>query len=93
MKEIKQGNRKAGLTAKAGDGVTSLPVMKHGDEPSAMLLALLNSPLETMIANNSAKVVGKCLTKSGRWATIVFFYDVEPTPVGTLKSVGTLEAK
>ena len=91
MKPIKSASLLAGLTAEAPDGVTSLPVMKDGNEPPDMLLALLNNVLPSMINSQQAEIVGTCMINS-RQATIVFFYGVQPTANKTLVPVGTLEA-
>lgn len=87
MKKTKAANLLAGSTSKAPDGQTSSGNMKHGEETPAMLLALLNSPLETMIANNQAKIVGKGLFLGGRVGTLIVFYETEPTANNTLKAV------
>jgi hypothetical protein len=55
-----------------------------------MLLALLNSPLESMVNSQQAKVLGTCLTKHGK-STIVIFYGVLPTGDGSRLVVGSPE--
>ena len=81
MKRTKTAKQKDGLTAAPPAGVTSLPVMKHGEEPRDMLLALLNSPLETMLNSQQARILGTSLTPKGM-ATIVIFYGTLPTANG-----------
>ena len=81
MKRTKNARQKDGLTAAPPAGVTSLPVMKHGEEPRDMLLALLNSPLETMLNSQQARILGTSLTPKGM-ATIVIFYGTLPTANG-----------
>ena len=81
MKRTKTAKQKDGLTAVHPAGVTSLPVMKHGEEPRDMLLALLNSPLETMLNSQQARILGTSLTPKGM-ATIVIFYGTLPTANG-----------
>lgn len=81
MKRTKTAKQKDGLTAAPPAGVTSLPVMKHGEEPRDMLLALLNSPLETMLNSQQARILGTSLTHKGM-ATIVIFYGTLPTANG-----------
>ena len=88
-KETKPASLLAGSTKKAQAGETSLPSMKHGDESPAMLLALLNSPLESMIDSQQAKILGTCLTKHGT-STIVIIYGVVPTANNTLRLVGKI---
>jgi len=55
--------------------------MRHGEEPRDMLLALLNSPLETMLNSQQARILGTSLTPKGM-ATIVIFYGTLPTANG-----------
>ena len=81
MKRTKTAKQKDGLTAAPPAGVTSLPVMRHGEEPRDMLLALLNSPLETMLNSQQARILGTSLTPKGM-ATIVIFYGTLPTANG-----------
>lgn len=90
MKKTKTENLLAGSTNQAQDGQTLQPVMKHGEEPPAMLLALLNSPLESMINSQQAKILGTCLTKHGK-STIIIFYGSLPTDDGTRLLVGSPE--
>jgi len=86
VKKTKNARQKAGLTADLLAGATSLPVMKHGEEPHDMLLALLNSPLETLIQCQQARVIGTAHTPKGQ-ATIIIFYGTVPTANGTLGKV------
>jgi len=86
VKKTKAENLLAGSTSEAQDGQTSSESMKHGDESPAMLLALLNSPLETMIANKQAVVIGQGLFRGKRVGTIIVFYDTEPTANNTLRA-------
>ena len=78
MKETKTASQRAGLTAEAQAGTQSLPVMKDGEEPPDMLLALLNNVLPSMIDSQQARIVGTANSR-GRRVAIVFFYDVVPT--------------
>lgn len=87
-KRTKPENLLAGSTNEAQAGNPSLPSMKHGEESPAMLLALLNSPLETMIECQQAKILGTCLTKHGK-STIILFYGTVPTGEGKTLAVGT----
>lgn len=89
MSETKKENPLAGSTKTAQAGEKSLPVMKHGEETPAMLLALLNSPLVSMINSQQAKFVGTGLNREGKFFTLVMFYGVEPTTANTLQAVGT----
>lgn len=78
----------AGTTAEAQAGEKSSGSMKHGEESAEMLLALLNSPLETMLQSQQARIMGTCLTlHKGKKVptTIVFVFDTLPTENGTLK--------
>ena len=84
MKRTKDENLLAGSTSEAPAGPTSSESMKHGEESPAMLLALLNSPLQSMIANKQARFLGHGHFKDGRVGTIVIFYDVQPTANNTL---------
>ena len=84
MSETKTVNPKAGLTAKAPHGVKSLPVMKDGEEPPDMLLALLNNALTSMIDSQQAKIAGKVLTNKGV-GTLIIVYGVEPKTANSLK--------
>ena len=92
MKKINNVNLLAGSTSAATAGVTSFPVLKHGEEPPAILLALLNSPLETMLNSQQAKIIGTGMTKRGK-ATVIIFYGVVPTANGLLVSVGNEQPK
>ena len=83
MSEIKIESQEAGLTKTHKAGVKSLPVMKHGEEPPDMLLAILNSALETMTANSQAKILGKGMFRNGRPGTVVIIYDTQPTANGS----------
>lgn len=83
MSETNKENLLAGSTNEAQDGAKSLPVMKDGEEPPDMLLAILNSPLKTMLDNQQAKIMGTCLTKKGV-GTILIVYGAVPTSEGLL---------
>lgn len=90
-KETKNENLLAGSTSEVPDGKASSKNMKHGDESPAMLLALLNSPLESMLDSQQAKILGTCLNR-GSIATIVIFFKTQPTGDGkALQPVGNLE--
>ena len=90
MKPIKQENLLAGLTAEAPAGERYSPVMKDGNEPPDMLLALLNNVLQSMTNSQQAEIVGTG-TINNRQATIIFFYEVQPTANKTLEPVGNLQ--
>ena len=79
MKKTKDENLLAGLTAEAQAGSLSLPVMKDGEEPPDMLLALLNNCLPSMINSQQAKIMGTFQTREHGRATMVIFYGVVPT--------------
>jgi len=91
VKKTSKENLLAGSTNEAQAGTQSKPSMKHGDESPAMLLALLNSPLETMLNSQQAKILGTALTNHGQ-STIIIFYNTVPTANSTLQSVGAVEA-
>jgi hypothetical protein len=86
VSEIKDENLLAGSTTAPRDGEKSLPVMKDGEEPPDMLLALLNNVLPSIINSQQAEIMGTALTKQGL-VTIVFFYGVKPTANKTLEVV------
>lgn len=86
MNEIKDENLLAGLTADPLGGEKSLPVMKDGEEPPDMLLALLNNALPSMINSQQAEIVGTAITKRGV-ITIVYFFGVKPTTNNTLEAI------
>ena len=88
-KETKAAALLAGTTDGLQAGEKSNGSMKHGEESAGMLLALLNSPLETMINSQQAKIIGTCLTlHKGKKVptTIIFVFDALPTENGTLKN-------
>ena len=87
MKEQKNVKQLDGSTVKAPAGVTSANSLQSGNEPPAMLLALLNSVLADMTNSQQAKILGTAMTGNGR-ATILIIYNVQPTKNGTLESVG-----
>ena len=93
MSKTKSENLLAGSTKNLLAGEKSLPVMKHGEETPAMLLALLNSPLASMINSQQAKFVGTGLNRQGRKFTLVMFFEVVPTTANTLQSVGEMKNK
>lgn len=78
MKGTRDENLLAGLTAKTEAGRKSLPVMRDGEEPPDMLLALLNNVLPSMIDSQQAKILGTAVLK-GRPFTLLAVYDVVPT--------------
>ena len=88
VRETKAAALLAGTTAEAQAGEKSSENLKHGEESHEMLLALLTSPLETMINNEQARVVGSAIVirKDGKKVptTIIYFYGTEPTGTGTL---------
>ena len=84
MKKTKSENLLAGSTSTVRAGMESLPVMKHGEEPPDILLALLNSPLQTMLINNQARILGSGRMRDGRVGTILMIYGAQPTQNGLL---------
>ena len=88
VKETRTAALLAGTTAVAQAGGKSNESLKHGEESAGMLLALLNSPLETMIHSQQAKIAGTCFyLRNGVKVptTIIFVFDTLPTENGTLK--------
>jgi hypothetical protein len=81
VNETKTAKRQDGLIEKAPDGATFANNFTHGSEPPAMLLAILNSALVSMINSQQARIFGKAVI-DGRQVTIIFIYDAEPTPEG-----------
>jgi len=84
VNETRKGNLLAGSTNEARDGLKSSPVMKDGEEPPDMLLALLNNALASMVDSQQAKIMGTLLTKKGV-GTLVIFYGVKPHSANILK--------
>lgn len=87
MKETKTENLLAGLTEKAPDGIPSLPVMKDGEEPPDMLLALFNNALTSLVDSQQAKILGRGLFR-GRVGSLVVIFDTEPETANSLRIVG-----
>lgn len=83
MNETKTVNPSAGSTKTAQAGLKSSPVMKDGEEPRDMLLALLNNSLVSLVDCQQAKIMGRVMTKSGV-GTLVIFYGVVPTSEKTV---------
>ena len=86
MSETKTENLLAGLTGKAPDGIPSLPVMKDGEEPPDMLLALFNNALSSLVDSQQAKILGRGLFR-GRVGTILVVFDAIPESANSLKAV------
>ena len=86
MKETKTENLLAGLTEEVPAGKPSSPVMKDGEEPPDMLLALLNSPLASMVDSQQARILGRGLFR-GRVGTILVIFDALPDTANSLKMV------
>ena len=89
VRETKAAVLLAGTTDGLQAGEKSNASMKHGEESAGMLLALLNSPLETMIQSQQARIMGTCMTlHKGKKVptTIIFVFDALPTENGTLKN-------
>lgn len=84
MKERKTEKLLAGLTEEAQAGATSLPVMKDGNEPPDMLLALFNNALTSLVNSQQARIMSKVLTKKGV-GTVIIVYGVEPLTANSLK--------
>lgn len=85
MKETKTASLKVGLTAEAPHGVKSSPVMKDGEEPQDMLLALFNNALASLTECQQAKILAKVMTNKGV-GTIIIIYGVEPETANSLKT-------
>lgn len=86
MKETKTENLLAGSTKKVQGGAKSSPVMKDGEEPPDMLLALLNNSLGSLVDCQQAKIMAKVMTKRGV-GTLLIVYGVEPETANSLKMV------
>ena len=86
MRETKTENLLAGSTVKAPAGNQSLPVMKDGEEPPDMLLALFNNALTSLVDSQQAKILGRGLFR-GRVGSILVIYDTEPDTANSLKVV------
>lgn len=78
MKRTKTDDLLAGSTKKVQAGAESSPSLKDGEESHSMLLALINSPLATLINSQQAKIIGSGLNTQGKRFTMVMFYDAEP---------------
>lgn len=78
MNATKKEKQSAGSTEAPQDGKKLLPTMKHGEEPPAMLLAILNSALASMTANNQAAILGTGKV-GNRVGTLLVVYDVQPS--------------
>jgi len=88
VKETKPAALLAGSTVEVPAGERLNESLKHGEESAGVLLAMLNSPLETMIQSQQAKIMGTCITNHNGVkvpTTIIFVFDVVPTGNGTLK--------
>jgi hypothetical protein len=90
VKKTKDENLLAGSTDEAPAGTPSLPVMKHGEETPAMLLALLNNVLMSMIDSQQAQILGTGRLEKGQ-CTIVVFYGTVPTANNLLALVAATE--
>ena len=86
MKETRKEKLLAGSPSVAPVGSPSSPVMKDGEEPPDMLLALLNNVLASLVDSQQARIVGKGLTKRGV-GTLIIVYGVEPETANSLKMV------
>ena len=82
--ETRDGGLLAGSTSAVQDGMASLPVMRDGEEPPDMLLALLNNALMSLVDSQQAKILGRVLTKRGV-GTWIIVYGVEPDTANRLK--------
>lgn len=81
MSETKPVYQSDGLTDIPQHGSKSANNTVSGKEPPAMLLALLNSVLTSMINSQQARIFGSASIR-GRRATIIFIFDAEPTTEG-----------
>ena len=78
MNETNNENLLVGSTKEVPTGKQSSKNMKHGEESRAMLLALLNSPLESLLAMGDAVILGTGKA-GGRVGTLLVIYDAVPT--------------
>jgi hypothetical protein len=90
VNEIKDVNPLVGSTAEVQVGKPSSPVMKDGEEPEYMLLALLNNALFSMVEKNQARIIGTG-TFDGLVGTLVIVYGVVPTANNLLATQPTTE--
>jgi len=86
VKRTKDENLLAGSTGEAPDGIVSLPVMKDGEEPPDMLLALLNNALASLANSQQVKILGTALGRGGV-GTLVMFYGFAPETANSLKPI------
>lgn len=86
MNETNEGRLSDGLTEKAQDGTKSWKVMKDGEEPPDMLLALLNNVLPQMVDSQQVVILGTAVY-GNRKVTLLAIYDVMPTANNTLLAV------
>lgn len=87
MNETKDENLLAGSTSEVPAGTASSPVMKDGEEPPDMLLALLNNALTSMVDSQQAVILGSARL-NGRVCALLAVYDAEPATANTLRAVG-----
>ena len=92
MKETKDASLLAGSTNEVPDGMESLPVMKDGEEPPDMLLALLNNVLPSLVHSQQVKIMGTARLR-GRKVTLLAVYDVVPTSGNLLAGIVPTEEK
>lgn len=80
MSETKEEKQLAGSTTTAQDSKTSSKSMKDGEEPDDMLLALLWSPLATLIKREKALLA--TANYNGKLATVIILVGTQPTDKG-----------
>jgi hypothetical protein len=90
VSETKAGYQSAGLTAEAPHGEKLPDNLTHGNEPPAMLLALLNSAVISMANSQQAQIMGQC-TYNGRKASVIFVFDAVPTKDGLVMETANNE--
>lgn len=86
MSETKIVDPLDGSTKKVPVGIQSLLVMKDGEEPPDMLLALFNNALTSLVDSQQAKILGRGLFR-GRVGSILVIYDTEPETANSLRVV------
>jgi hypothetical protein len=86
VSEIKNEKQSGGSTATVPDSKPSSQSLRDGSEPDGMLLALLWSPLATLMSRNKALLA--TANYQGQLATVIVLVGTVPTDEG-IKAVGT----
>ena len=66
-------------------GTQFSPPLANGETPE-MTLAILNSVLETMVANGQARIMGKVILKGGQAGTMILFEGYSPAAANKLQA-------